>query len=110
MAELTPVRHATQQILHYYKHLLADHADVPDQFGAYPTLRRAYLAQMVDVAMEHNAHWPIDKTSRWLGFIQAGMVLHGLGTVDAERGHSRHLFHEAYRKEGIDLPPSVSVV
>lgn len=47
---------------------------------------------------------PIDKTSRWLGFVQGCLAMRGLSSVDTERDVSRPLFHEAYKNEGIEIP------
>ena len=47
---------------------------------------------------------PIDKLSRWLGFVQATCIFEGYTTIDAERDFSRPLFHEAYTEMGIDIP------
>jgi hypothetical protein len=37
-------------------------------------------------------YFPIDKYSRWLGFVQGVMLMHGIVTVDDERDFSRPLF------------------
>lgn len=46
-----------------------------------------------------NQFLPIDKISRWLGFLQADLIHKGIMTVDGERDFSRPLFHEAYNIE-----------
>jgi hypothetical protein len=48
---------------------------------------------------------PIDKTSRWLGFVQGCLAMRGLIDVDAERDATRPRFHRAYINEDIG-PPS----
>lgn len=67
-------------------------------------MERDHLRWMVNEALKHFMTWPIDKTSRWVGFIQAAMVLHGLTTVKAERDFSRPLFHAAYQRMGLSVP------
>lgn len=67
-------------------------------------MEREHLRWMVNEALEHFMAWPIDKTSRWVGFIQAALVLHGLTTVKAERDFSRPLFHAAYKRMGLSVP------
>lgn len=54
-----------------------------------------------------NSLWPIDKMSRWLGFIQGYVISKGYTTVQAERDYSRPLFHEAYKTEGIEIPETL---
>ena len=41
-----------------------------------------------------NPGWPIDKLSRWLGFVQAILIINGKTTVDIERDRTRPLFTE----------------
>jgi hypothetical protein len=54
-------------------------------------------------------NWPIDKTSRWIGYIQRYLIEKEATTVQAERDFSRPLFHEAYKKLGYSVPESISV-
>jgi len=47
---------------------------------------------------------PLDKISRWLGFVQGCLAMRGLIQVDEERDVSRPIFHKAYREAGITVP------
>lgn len=47
---------------------------------------------------------PLDKLSRWLGFVQGCLLMRGIIDTDEERDHSRPLFHAAYRSDGIHIP------
>ena len=47
---------------------------------------------------------PLDKASRWLGFVQGCLAMRGLIDVDTERDFSRPLFHAAYENEGLIVP------
>ncbi|PCJ96749.1 MAG: hypothetical protein COA52_00650 [Hyphomicrobiales bacterium] len=42
----------------------------------------------IDVKNKKNA-WSVDKYSRWIGFIQAALVMHKITTVDEERDKTR---------------------
>jgi hypothetical protein len=53
------------------------------------------LRWMCRTALEHIEEYPIDKTSRWLGFVQGILVIRGFTSVQAERDFSRPLFHAA---------------
>jgi hypothetical protein len=59
---------------------------------------------MCQTALNNCLVWPIDKLSRWLGFIQACLAFHGLTTVKEEREATRPLFREAYKEMGIYIP------
>lgn len=60
-------------------------------------------------ALLENPDWPIDKVSRWIGFIQRGLIDAKMTSVDFERDFSRGLFHAAYKAEGIEIPESFTV-
>lgn len=53
--------------------------------------------------------WPMDKTSRWLGFAQAKLVQHNIITLDEERKDTREIFHNIYKKYGVDVPKGVDL-
>ena len=64
------------------------------------------LRWMCNTIIEHGETWPIDKVGRWLGYIQAGMIMHELTSVNTERDFSRPLFHAAYKEQGQTIPPT----
>ncbi|MCE6958083.1 hypothetical protein LAZ40_03305 [Cereibacter sphaeroides] len=72
-----------------------------------PRLSLANLAWMCRIAIEGAASLPVDKISRWLGFVQGCLAMRGLIDVDVERDFSRPLFHGAYAALGIGLPPTM---
>jgi len=63
---------------------------------------------MAKRAKLHIDVWPIDKLNRWVGFIQACVVMHGMTTVGIERDITRPLFHSVYTKQGIAIPDTAS--
>lgn len=63
---------------------------------------------MCKTAMD-NTNWPIDKLSRWVGYVQALLVAEGKTTVEKERNWSRPLFHKAYRLENIAIPKTTTI-
>tara|TARA_Y100001973_G_C5105040_1_gene284667 strand:- start:59 stop:388 length:330 start_codon:yes stop_codon:yes gene_type:complete len=54
------------------------------------------LIWMCETAITNLDDFPIDKTNRWLGFVQGCMAVYGMIDVDEERNLSRPLFHSAY--------------
>lgn len=50
-----------------------------------------------------NGKYPIDKLSRWLGYIQGCIISRNLTTVEIERNFSRPIFQKAYENEGIEV-------
>lgn len=68
-----------------------------------------HLANLCALVQTRIDTYPIDKLSRWLGFVQAVLTMRGLVTVREERDFSRPLFHAAYRTIGFPIPDTVSV-
>lgn len=46
----------------------------------------------LEVLKPENAHYSIDKKSRWLGFVQALIILNGYSTIKEERDITRPWF------------------
>ena len=59
--------------------------------------------------MIKNIDLPIDKQSRWIGFIQRGIIDKNLTTVDKERNFSRNLFHNNYKEMNIKIPKTINL-
>lgn len=68
-----------------------------------------YANKMSNIALEHLSNWPIDKTSRWIGYIQCLLIQSEITTINKERDFSRPLFHLAYKTESIDIPESINI-
>lgn len=66
------------------------------------------LKILVEKAILEIDNYPIDKLSRWLGFVQGYVIFSEQTTIDNERDFSRTLFHKAYKNENIDTPKSFS--
>jgi len=64
---------------------------------------------MCDYMINNIATTTIDKQSRWLGYIQRGLIDVNLTTVKSEREFSRNLFHKNYKDMGITIPESINL-
>lgn len=64
--------------------------------GENPRTGAAHLRWMCRTARDNAAFWPVDKTGRWLGFVQGVLAARGLLDVDTERDRTRPMFHAAY--------------
>lgn len=78
-----------------------------DTLAHHPRLSLANLDWMCQIGIEEYETLPSDKLSRWLGFIQGCLAMRELVDVDEERKISRSMFHTAYEKEGIAIPPTL---
>lgn len=68
------------------------------------------LRSMLIAMVENVSIWPIDKTNRWIGFIQGVLWERELIDIDEEREFTRPLFHSYYESYGIEKPTSVDAV
>lgn len=68
------------------------------------------LRDMMVVMLENVDDWPIDKTNRWIGFIQGVMWTRELIDIDEEREFTRPLFHSYYESHGIEKPTPVDII
>lgn len=67
-----------------------------------------HLKWMCKTIQEEGHDWPIDKTSRWLGFIQGILCSKQVLSVENERNETRHKFHEAYQKINKKIPKTLN--
>lgn len=80
-----------------YKEMLEGAGTKPkDQSGEKNPLTLSHALWMCDYALDYFKKnpftYPLDKFSRWLGFVQAILVLHKVTTVDQERNITRPWF------------------
>ena len=95
-------RTATSEIFARYLELMSEISCDP-----YATNERLSLQNLKWICQEGVDKYdqlPIDKLSRWLGFVQGCLCMRGLISVDEERDFTRLRFHRAYREEGIQIP------
>ncbi len=93
---------ATKEIFRRYLALIESEGADPNSEDERLSLKN--LRWICTEAIEKGRYLPIDKISRWLGFIQGCLAARQIIDVDEERDFTRPLFHRAYREEGIDVP------
>jgi hypothetical protein len=89
------VRQATKELFRRYIEAM-DHEvfKVPDE----------RIVALCEQAIKNIEVYPIDKLSRWLGFVQGVLYKENIIDVDIERDFSRPLFHDAYMRENLGIP------
>jgi hypothetical protein len=78
--------------------------DTEDPFSDHPRLSLVNLRWICREILADDGSLPVDKISRWLGFVQGCLAMRGITDVDVERDVSRPLIHAAYKLDGIDIP------
>lgn len=104
MSNTTPVAKASITLFEHYTEVLKPLAEFESSVEG---CSREHLLWMCQTAIDNAATWPVDKLSRWLGFVQGVLTLRGLLSVKGEREFSRPLFHAAYADQGQEAPASV---
>jgi hypothetical protein len=99
-APVEPLRKALRAVL------IGIQPMIPDNDGDGSETSFANLRWMVERCLTDDT-MPVDKVSRWVGFIQGVLAVRGLLSVAAERDRTRPLFHAAYRAMGIQPPESM---
>lgn len=67
-----------------------------------------HLKKMCELAIRHPEMY-IDKHSRWLGYVQGVLTMRGHIRVQEERDFTRPLYHDAYRRMGLERPKILEV-
>lgn len=68
-----------------------------------------YIHNMILELKKNAKNFPIDKSNRWLGYIQGILTINKVINVEEERGFTRPLFHKYYKEKNIKIPDSVSI-
>ena len=63
---------------------------------------------MMDTGLDRNNAVPVDKTGRWIGFVQCALIVRGVLDTKTERDQTRALFHAAYKATGQDIPETLN--
>lgn len=95
---------ATRMMFRRYKKILSAEDLVMKDTGV-KEMSQEHLLWMCNQILQSD--YPIDKMNRWLGFVQAALIVSGVITATQERDYSRPLFHLAYKSENIEIPPTV---
>lgn len=56
-----------------------------------------HITNMLYTLKNNIDYWPVDKTSRWIGFIQGVLFKDGILDLDEEREFTRPIFHSVYK-------------
>lgn len=104
MTNFSPVRKATAKLAERYITILKEYTTSWEaQDNAVPTMLYRVTA-MCEIIANKDVDMYDDKASRWLGFVQGIMFIHGLIDIDEERDISRPLFYEAYEEMELSKP------
>lgn len=94
---MTTVADVHKLLFKRYRNIIeAEGCYIDDEFYDDDRLSLANLTWMCEIGESMIASMPDDKAGRWIGFIQCGLAMRLLITVDGERDFTRPLFRAAY--------------
>lgn len=59
------------------------------------------VLKLCQLGLDHIKQMPVDKQSRWVGYIQRALKDYGLLDLESERNFTRVIFHEIYLKHNM---------
>lgn len=68
-----------------------------------------HLIKMTHTLLANIDNYPVDKTSRWIGFIQGVLYTDGLIDIKQERDFTRPLYHAVYTHSKQEIPATVTL-
>lgn len=72
-----------------------------------PGTSAPHLAWMLEMVVVHAHEWPLDKSGRWLGFVQGVLAMVGELDIEEERNRSRPVYQTAYASDGLKVPETL---
>lgn len=64
---------------------------------------------LMHMGLFRNEEVPVDKTGRWIGFVQCALIVRGILDTKTERDQTRSLFHAAYVASGQKIPETINL-
>jgi hypothetical protein len=103
-----PVRLAQQKVM---TDLLAILKNNEEKIRSMPLVEEANydnLLFLMENGVDRNLQVPVDKTGRWIGFVQCALIIRRILDTKTERDQTRALFHAAYLATGQEIPPTIN--
>lgn len=101
-----PVRHAQEITMRSLRELILENEVEIKNLPLVEEANYENILWLMDHALLENDNFPVDKTGRWIGFVQCALIVRGLLDTKSERDRTRALFHEAYKLTGQKIPPT----
>jgi len=96
--KMEETRRVTKDLFYRYNYLLLEKESLSEEDEK--------MIRLIKKGVDEVDRYPLDKLSRWLGYVQCYIIMEGLSSVESERNYSRDMFHAAYKVDGVDIPES----
>lgn len=105
---LQPVRDAQAKVMGDLRALILDNREKIHNMPLVEEANYDNILWMMETALERNDVNPVDKTGRWIGFVQCALIVRRILDTKTERDQTRALFHAAYAATDQDIPPTLN--
>lgn len=105
---LQPVRDAQAKVMTDLRALILDNREKILDMPLVEEANYDNILWLMETGLEHNDVYPVDKTGRWIGFVQCALIVRRILDTKTERDQTRALFHAAYVATGQDIPPTLN--
>lgn len=105
---LQPVRDAQAKVMGDLRALIQDNEQVIRDSPLVDEANYDNILWMMETGLSRNDVNPVDKTGRWIGFVQCALIVRRVLDTKTERDQTRALFHAAYAATGQDIPPTLN--
>ena len=68
-----------------------------------------HLRSLMEQVIKEINTFPVDKTGRWIGYVQGILAFSRILDVDAERDKTRERYHQAYKATGQTIPKTINI-
>jgi hypothetical protein len=105
---LQPVRDAQRVVMTDLRALIIDNEQAIRDMPLVEEANYENILWMMDTGLRRNEEVPVDKTGRWIGFVQCALIVRRVLDTKTERDQTRALFHAAYEATGQAIPPTLN--
>ena len=102
-----PVRDAQAKVMGDLRALIVSNEQVIRDMPLVEEADYDNILWLMETGLDRNNAVPVDKTGRWIGFVQCALIVRRVLDTKTERDQTRALFHAAYAATGQDIPPTL---
>lgn len=103
-----PVRDAQAKVMADLRALIVSNEQVIRDTPLVDEANYDNILWLIETGLNRNNLVPVDKTGRWIGFVQCALIVRRVLDTKTERDQTRALFHAAYLATGQVIPETLN--
>ena len=103
-----PVRDAQAKVMADLRDLIVSNEQVIRDTPLVDEANYDNILWLIETGLNRNNLVPVDKTGRWIGFVQCALIVRRVLDTKTERDQTRALFHAAYLATGQVIPETLN--